>query len=62
MDRISTGLVGVLLAAALSGCASGPKPPPEPDMTHLVPVNETLPSTLVGRPGVIHQVTKERAE
>ncbi|HGY4972562.1 TPA: hypothetical protein ACNV20_005632, partial [Pseudomonas putida] len=52
MVRFSTGLVGILLVAALAGCASKPKPAPEPDMTNLVPVNKTLPSALVGRPGV----------
>ncbi|WP_371053143.1 hypothetical protein [Pseudomonas asiatica] len=48
MVRFSTGLVGILLVAALAGCASKPKPAPEPDMTNLVPVNKTLPSALVG--------------
>ncbi|WP_407580263.1 hypothetical protein, partial [Pseudomonas aeruginosa] len=57
MVRFSTGLVGILLVAALAGCASKPKPAPEPDMTNLVPVNKTLPSALVGRPGVIPQAT-----
>jgi len=63
MVRFSTGLVGILLVAALAGCASKPKPAPEPDMTNLVPVNKTLPSALVGRPGVIPQATNgERKE
>ncbi len=34
-------------AVALAGCAST-TPPPEPDMSHLVPVNKTMPSELAG--------------
>jgi hypothetical protein len=34
---------------ALTGCASSRKPAPEPDMSHLVPVNQTMPSELVGK-------------
>jgi hypothetical protein len=33
----------------LCGCASKPKPPPEPDMTHLVPVNKATPVELEGK-------------
>lgn len=36
-------------AVALTGCASRPKPPPEPEMSHMVPVNKTMPSELVGK-------------
>lgn len=39
----------VLLAGALSACASGPKPPPEPDMTQLINVNDRVPSEVQGR-------------
>ncbi|HGW5540830.1 TPA: hypothetical protein ACNIM8_005915 [Pseudomonas aeruginosa] len=55
MVRFSTGLVGIFLIAALAGCASKAKPAPEPDMTSLVPVNKTIPSALVGRPGAVPQ-------
>ncbi|KAK42929.1 conjugal transfer protein TraN [Caballeronia jiangsuensis] len=41
--------VALLAALALAGCASKLKPPPEPDMSRMVPVNKTLPSELVGR-------------
>ncbi|WP_374729850.1 hypothetical protein [Caballeronia terrestris] len=34
---------------ALGGCTSTPKPPPEPDMSRMSPVNKTLPSELVGK-------------
>jgi hypothetical protein len=39
---------GLLLAFGLEGCASGPKPAPQPDMSHLVPVNKSVPSELAG--------------
>ena len=58
MVRFSTVLVGIVLAAAMAGCSTKPKPAPEPDMAHLVPVNSTLPSALIGRPGVIPSATK----
>jgi len=32
---------------SLTGCASI-KPPPEPDMSHLVPVNKNIPDELQG--------------
>ncbi|WP_407642352.1 hypothetical protein [Caballeronia telluris] len=44
--RIPTAFCAVL---ALAGCASRPNPPPEPDMSHLVPINSTMPSELVGK-------------
>ncbi|SAL07750.1 hypothetical protein AWB78_08710 [Caballeronia calidae] len=36
-------------AVALTGCTSSRKPAPEPDMSHLVPVNKTMPPELVGK-------------
>lgn len=33
----------LLCVLVLSACSSGFKPPPEPDWTHTVPVNKTLP-------------------
>jgi hypothetical protein len=37
-----------LSAATLSGCG-GITPPPNPDMSHLVPANKTIPEELQGR-------------
>ncbi|MGV1885812.1 hypothetical protein [Rhizobium sp. VS19-DR104.2] len=42
--------VAMLVAvSALAGCSTAPKPPPEPNMSRLVPVNKTLPSELSGQ-------------
>jgi hypothetical protein len=41
--------VGFAVTLGMAGCASGPKPPPEPDMSHLVVVNKTIPSELTGQ-------------
>lgn len=38
-------LLGVLL---LGACSSSFKPPPEPDWSHTVPVNKTLPVNTQG--------------
>ncbi|MEM5370990.1 hypothetical protein V4C53_33825 [Paraburkholderia azotifigens] len=38
-------MLAVLIS--LTGCASI-KPPPEPDMSHLVPVNKNIPDELQG--------------
>jgi len=63
MERFSHVFMAVALGAALSGCVSKPKPPPEPDMSRLVPVNKTLPSSLYGQPGVVLQPpSAERAQ
>jgi len=43
---LATAFYAVL---ALSGCAGTPKRPPEPDMSHMVPINKTMPSELVGK-------------
>lgn len=41
-------LAGVAaMAAALSGCSTGPKRPPMPDMTRLMAVNQQLPAELM---------------
>lgn len=40
---------GAYVVLGLAGCASTPKPPPEPDMSHLVAVNKTVPSELAGQ-------------
>lgn len=40
---------GLCVVIGMTGCASTPKPPPEPDMSHLVPVNKTVPSELAGQ-------------
>jgi hypothetical protein len=53
MDRFLTRFSALALLAVLGGCASGPKPPPEPDMTKLVIVNRTIPAELVGSLPVI---------
>ncbi|WP_370652300.1 hypothetical protein [Caballeronia sp. TF1N1] len=47
MKPLAYSLFFVLLT--LCGCASKPKPPPEPDMTHLVPVNKATPTELEGK-------------
>ncbi|WP_428983620.1 hypothetical protein [Paraburkholderia phymatum] len=39
---------GLFALASLAGCAHV-TPPPEPDMTRLVPVNRTIPEELQGR-------------
>lgn len=41
--------IALSAALTLAGCASKLKPPPEPDMSRMVPVNKTMPSELVGR-------------
>ncbi len=41
--------VALCAPLVLPGCASTLKPPLEPDMSHTVPVNRTLPGELVGR-------------
>lgn len=51
--RFSTAMAALCLAFALTGCASKPKPAPEPDMSELVIINKTLPAELVGQPGVV---------
>lgn len=40
--------VGLLTLTSLAGCAHV-TPPPEPDMTKLVPVNKTIPEELQSR-------------
>jgi hypothetical protein len=47
MKPLAFPLLFVLLT--LCGCASKPKPPPVPDMTHLVPVNQATPVELEGK-------------
>jgi hypothetical protein len=47
MKPFASSLFFALLT--LCGCASKPKPPPEPDMTHLVPVNKATPAELEGK-------------
>lgn len=42
-------IVAVLLAGMLSACAASPTPPPEPDMTQLINVNDRVPPELQGR-------------
>lgn len=39
-------LFGLLLALAVTGCASSPTPPPEPDMSNLVDVNRYVPEEI----------------
>ncbi|WP_338402677.1 hypothetical protein [Xanthomonas translucens] len=39
----------LVTVSALAGCSTAPKPPPEPNMSRLVPVNKTLPSELSGQ-------------
>lgn len=39
---------GLLALTSLAGCTHV-TPPPEPDMTRLVPVNKTIPEELQGR-------------
>jgi len=50
MSRIR-GCFVLCVVAALTGCASGPKPLPEPDMTRLIIVNKTLPVELMAPQG-----------
>jgi hypothetical protein len=40
--------IGLLTLTSLAGCAHV-TPPPEPDMTKLVPVNKTIPEELQSR-------------
>ena len=40
--------IALLALASLAGCAHV-TPPPEPDMTKLVPVNKTIPEEVQGR-------------
>ncbi|OXC78016.1 hypothetical protein BSU04_13905 [Caballeronia sordidicola] len=54
--------VGILLAFGLQGCASGPKPAPQPDMSHLVPVNRTIPSELAGQQIVLPNAGASQSE
>ena len=44
--RVALAVCAVL---AVAGCASTPTPPPEPNMSHLVSVNKTVPSELAGQ-------------
>lgn len=53
MNRIFLHLSALALIATLAGCAHGPKPPPEPDMSRLVIVNKSIPAELVGSVPVI---------
>ena len=53
MSRIFLCFSALAMAAALAGCAHGPTPPPEPDMSRLVIVNKTIPAELVGSVPVI---------
>lgn len=39
-------LIALALAAVLAGCASTHTPPPEPDMSRLVNVNQEVPPEL----------------
>ncbi|WP_373369560.1 hypothetical protein [Burkholderia gladioli] len=48
MIRCYFAVAGLALIS-LTGCAGGFKPPPEPDMSHLVTVNKTIPEELQGR-------------
>ncbi|WP_375294358.1 hypothetical protein [Caballeronia sp. PC1] len=47
MKSLLSSIFYVLLT--LCGCASKPKPPPEPDMAHLVSVNKATPVELEGK-------------
>jgi hypothetical protein len=61
--RFSTAVAALCLGLALTGCASKPKPAPEPDMSELVIINKTLPAELVGQPGVaLPKAKKEGSE
>lgn len=61
MHRFS--IAGAVLCAALAvtGCSSKPKPPPEPDMSRLVPVNKTVPPHLYTPAYTAPVATKEGA-
>ena len=45
--------MAMAVVAILAGCAHGPKLPPEPDMSHLVIVNKSIPAELAGTVPVI---------
>ncbi|WP_425534032.1 TrwH protein [Xanthomonas campestris] len=34
------------MSGLVGGCSTAPKPPPEPNMSKLIPVNKTVPSEL----------------
>lgn len=53
MGRIFSRFMAVAVVAILAGCAHGPKLPPEPDMSHLVIVNKSIPAELAGTVPVI---------
>jgi hypothetical protein len=53
---------GLIVASGLAGCAGGPKPAPQPDMSHLVPVNKTVPSELAGQQIVLPDAGVSQSE
>jgi hypothetical protein len=53
---------GLLLAFGLEGCASGPKPAPQPDMSHLVPVNKSVPNELAGQQIILPNAGASQSE
>ncbi|WP_413247399.1 hypothetical protein [Pseudomonas sp. Marseille-Q5115] len=46
MRRFSIAAAALCAALAVAGCSSKPTPPPEPDMTRMIPVNKTVPPHL----------------
>ena len=52
--RLNIMKIGLLALgiATLSACSTAPTPPPQPDMSHLVPANRDMPPQLIGQTGV----------
>ncbi|WP_425509764.1 MULTISPECIES: TrwH protein [Xanthomonas] len=45
-SRLAVAATLVVMSGLVGGCSTAPKPPPEPNMSKLIPVNKTVPSEL----------------
>lgn len=52
----------LLFVFGFEGCTSGPKPAPQPDMSHLVPVNKSVPNELAGQQIILPNAGASQSE